>query len=167
VIPVQDVVPTGRIPVATLALIAVNLLFAAVGAAGMRVPPPFDHAALLPFLFSLAFLWLFGDNVEARLGWVALLVVYLIGGWLPGLGASGAVTAVIGSYFVMLPHSRVLTLVPAPSLLVEVPDVVFLSAWAVVHVLHIVAAPRTMWMFVAAFLIGAAAAWLRRPHVRW
>lgn len=166
-IPIQDVVPTGRIPVATLALIILNLVFFGMGMTGVVPPSPFAHTGQLTFAASLGFLWLFGDNVEARLGWAALVLVYLIGGWLPGVGAAGAVTAVIGSYFVVLPNSRVLMLVPAPSLLVEIPAVVFLAMWGVVNLLQVVAAPRTMWTFAAAFVVGAAVAWLRRPHVRW
>ena len=166
-IPIQDVVPTGRVPAVTLALIALNVVCFALANTGLTPPPPFAHVELVPLLVSVIFLWLFGDNVEARLGRAAFLGVYLIGGFIPGLGAVGAVTAVLGSYFVMLPQSRVLMLVPLPEVLVEVPAVVFLAAWAVLHLLQFIAAPRALWMVTAAFVIGAVVARLLRPPIRW
>ncbi len=166
-IPVQDVVPTGRIPVATLALIALNVLFFAATATSSPVVPPFAHNGVAPLIVALVFLWLFGDNVEARLGRGAFVALYLIGGWLPGLGGAGGVTAALGSYFVMLPQARVLMLVPLPAVLIEVPAVSFLAVWAVLQTLRYVAAPRMLWMFAAAFVIGAAVARLMRPRVRW
>ena len=167
-IPIQDVIPTGKTPVATLALIVLNLVaFAFATSAGALMVTPLAHAAAPSLVVSLAYLWLFGDNVEARLGRVAFVLVYLAGGWLPGLGAAGAVTAVLGSYFVMLPQSRVLLLVPLPALLVEAPAIVLLAFWAMLHVLRYSASPRTMWMFAAAFVLGAAVARVLRPQVRW
>jgi membrane associated rhomboid family serine protease len=164
VIPVQDVVPTGRIPVATLVLIALNVILFAAAA---PVLPPFAHDSVAALIVAIVFLWLFGDNVEARLGRAAFVALYVMGGWLPGLGAAGGVTAALGSYFVMLPQARVLMLVPLPPLLIEVPAVSFLAVWAVLHTLRSVPAPRTLWMFVVAFLIGAVAARVIRPRVRW
>ena len=166
-IPVQDVVPTGRMPVATLALIAVNVMFFAATAVSAPVLPPFAHDGAAPLIVTLVFLWLFGDNVEARLGRAAFVALYVIGGWLPGLGGAGGVTAALGSYFVMLPQARVLMLVPLPAVLIEVPAVSFLAVWGVLHALRSIADPRTLWMFVAAFVLGAAVARVMRPRVRW
>jgi membrane associated rhomboid family serine protease len=113
------------------------------------------------------FLWLFGDNVEARLGRVALIVLYLAAAWLSDLGSVAGVTAVMGSYFMLLPQSRVLMLVPVPSLLVEVPAVFFLGIWAVLHVLRFVGQPHDMAMFALAFFVGALVARLARRRVEW
>jgi membrane associated rhomboid family serine protease len=167
-VPLQDVVPTRQTPVATLALIAVNVVvfLTDAGAAGV-VAAPFVHAAVAPLAIGLVLLWLFGDNVEAGLGRVGMLLVYGVGGWLPHLGATGAITAVMGSYFVLLPRSRILTLVPFPPLLVEVPAAFFLAVWAALHVLRFVREPRTIWAFGLAFLVGAGAAALLRRPVRW
>ena len=167
-IPLQDVIPTGKTPVATLALIALNLSAAAIAtSSGVVLVPPLAHTSLLPLVLSLLYLWLFGDNVEARLGRLAFVVIYAVGGFMPGLGAAGGVTAILGSYFVMLPQSRVLLLVPLPAVLVEAPAVALLTLWAMLHVLRYSASPRTMWLFAAAFVIGAIAARLLRPRVRW
>ena len=166
-IPIQDVIPSGRAPLATLALAAFNVLFFFVPVAGTSLVAPFAHGAMGAMIVSVLYLWLFGDNVEARLGSVPYVVVYLVGGFVPGVGAAGAVTAVLGSYFVMLPQSRVLTLVPMPELLVEIPAVFLLGIWAVLHTLRFAVYPRTIWMFALAFAIGAVVARLMRPRVRW
>src|SRR5688500_10073741 len=79
VIPVQDAVPSGRRPLATLTLVALNLLAFAATALGGSLPPPvaalFGDAALLTLVVSMWFLWLFGDNVEARVGRPTAVVI--------------------------------------------------------------------------------------------
>lgn len=85
----------------------------------------FLHGGLLHIISNMLFLWVFGDNVEERLGfWY--LPVYLGGGILanvaqyltmsdapiPIIGASGAVATILGSYFLFFPRHQVLTLVP-------------------------------------------------------
>ena len=169
-LPLQDVVPTRQIPAATLALIAVNaVVFAAQanGAPALRLTAPFTHNSIGLFLIGILLLWLFGDNVEARLGRAPLVLIYLLGGLLPGLAATGAVTAVLGSYFVLLPRSRVLTLVPLPPVLVEVPAAFFLGVWAALHLLTFVTQPRTLWIAFAAFGLGAAGARLMQRPITW
>ena len=85
----------------------------------------FLHGGWLHFLGNMLYLWIFGDNVEDRLGHFAFLVFYLVCGaaaglahifmnpasLLPTLGASGAIAGVMGAYFVLYPQSRILTLV--------------------------------------------------------
>ena len=168
-IPLQDVVPTRQTPIATLTLIALNIgaFLTDTSAAGQLLAAPLAHTSLAPFVIGLLLLWLFGDNVEAGLGRIGMLLVYGMGGWLSQLGAAGAITAVMGSYFVLLPRSRILTLVPFPPVLVEVPAAFFLAVWASLHVLRFVSEPRTIWAFGLAFLVGAGAAALLRRPVRW
>ena len=86
----------------------------------------FLHGGWLHFLGNMLYLWIFGDNVEDRLGHVRFLVFYLLCGVaaalgarlidpsskIPMIGASGAIAGVLGAYFVLFPRSRVLTLVP-------------------------------------------------------
>ena len=91
----------------------------------------FLHADLLHLGGNMLFLWIFGNNVEDALGRVRFLVFYLLGGLaatalqtvvtlstagaaateIPNLGASGAISGVLGGYFVLLPRARVLTLI--------------------------------------------------------
>lgn len=88
----------------------------------------FLHGSLFHLLFNMLFLWVFGNNVEDRLGHVRYAVYYLVGGIvaayafavmnaegvIPLLGASGAVAAVLGGYFIMYPRAKVNTYVPFP-----------------------------------------------------
>jgi membrane associated rhomboid family serine protease len=107
----------------------------------------FLHGDLLHLGGNMLFLWVFGNNVEDAMGPVRYLVFYLLGGLaasalqtvvtletasdqaaaVPNLGASGAISAVLGAYFVLLPHAKVLTLVFI--VLIEVPAVVFLGVY--------------------------------------
>jgi membrane associated rhomboid family serine protease len=86
----------------------------------------FMHAGWLHILGNMLFLWVFGDNVEDALGHVRYLVFYLIGGlaasatqialnmndFVPSVGASGAIAAVMGAYLVMFPRARIAVFIP-------------------------------------------------------
>jgi membrane associated rhomboid family serine protease len=107
----------------------------------------FMHGSWAHLLGNMLFLWIFGNNVEDALGTVRYVVFYFLGGFaatatqtfvtlmfasdfdatIPNLGASGAVSAVLGGYIVLLPHARVLTLIVF--ILREVPAVLFLGIW--------------------------------------
>lgn len=110
----------------------------------------FFHGGLLHLAGNLLYLWIFGDNVEDRLGHVRYLLFYLAAGvvaalaqvaydpnsLLPTIGASGAIAGVLGAYLIAFPTSRVLTFVPLFFLpwLVEVPAVVYLVLWFLMQV---------------------------------
>ena len=105
----------------------------------------FLHGGWLHFLGNMLFLWIFGDNVEDRLGHARFVVFYLLCGaaaavahvymnptsTIPTIGASGAIAGVLGAYFVLYPHSRVLALVPLFIIweIIEVPALIFLGIW--------------------------------------
>jgi len=104
----------------------------------------FLHGGFLHVLMNMWFLWLFGDNVEDRMGPWRFLVFYLLCGLLAGythyltdpasalptVGASGAVAGVMGAYAFMFPHARVLLVMPFVLLLAfEVPAITFLGLW--------------------------------------
>jgi membrane associated rhomboid family serine protease len=86
----------------------------------------FLHGSWLHLLGNMLFLWVFGNNVEDRFGRIRFLLLYLIGGFAatygyalanatsqqPLVGASGAVSAVLGAYLVLYPRARVWSLVP-------------------------------------------------------
>jgi len=107
----------------------------------------FLHSGFLHLAGNMLFLWIFGDNVEDFLGtsrissfiWgagsgrVCLHVLFNLHSNLPALGASGAISGVMGAYILLYPGARVLTLVfifPLP-----VPAVVFLGLWYVMQFL--------------------------------
>jgi membrane associated rhomboid family serine protease len=107
----------------------------------------FMHGSWLHIIGNMLFLWIFGNNVEDAMGKVRFLVFYLLSGIaatalqtvvtlyagtntdaaVPNLGASGAVSGVLGGYLVLLPTASVLTLVLY--FLVEVPAFLFLGVW--------------------------------------
>ena len=107
----------------------------------------FMHGGWLHIIGNMLFLWIFGNNVEDALGKVRFLAFYLLAGIaatalqtvvtlaagtdmaaaVPNLGASGAVSGVLGAYLVVLPNAKVLTLVFY--FLLEVPAFLFLGAW--------------------------------------
>ena len=107
----------------------------------------FMHGSWAHLLGNMLFLWIFGNNVEDALGRVRYLLFYLVGGlaatatqtfvtlmWssdadaaIPNVGASGAVSAVLGAYIVLLPSAKVLTIIFF--VLREVPAVLFLGVW--------------------------------------
>ena len=105
----------------------------------------FLHAGLLHIFSNMLFLWIFGDNVEVRFGFLFFPVFYLLGGVvaaltqyvfmtdasIPMLGASGAVAAVLGAYFAIFPHHSIKTLIPVfgfPAI-VNIPASVMLFYW--------------------------------------
>ena len=107
----------------------------------------FMHGSWAHLLGNMLFLWIFGNNVEDALGRVRYLFFYLAGGFvatavqtfvtlalaseaeatIPNVGASGAVSAVLGAYLVLLPRAKVLTVIIF--VLRELPAVFFLGIW--------------------------------------
>ena len=97
------------------------------------------------FLSNMWILFIFGDNVEARMGHGRYLVFYLLGGIIagvtqavispssniPAIGASGAIAGVLGAYLVLFPHSRVVTLVPIFFFFwfIDIPAIFYLGFW--------------------------------------
>ncbi len=105
----------------------------------------FLHAGWMHFLGNMLFLWIFGDNVEDRMGHVGYALFYLAGGVLAGaahvaanpssvvptIGASGAIGAVMGAYILLYPRARIVSLLIFGFLVrtVAVPAVVYLGLW--------------------------------------
>jgi membrane associated rhomboid family serine protease len=105
----------------------------------------FLHGGLLHLAGNLLYLWIFGDNIEDRLGRLGFTLFYVFSGivasWghiisnpasrIPSIGASGAIAGVLGAYVVLYPRARVLALLPLGffSQLVRIPAVWFLGFW--------------------------------------
>ena len=105
----------------------------------------FLHGGWLHLIANMWTLFIFGDNVEDKLGHVRFLLFYLASGvagsllhayltpgsWVPVVGASGAIAGVMGAYFLLFRQSMVLVFIPfffvAP--IVEVPAYIFLGVW--------------------------------------
>jgi rhomboid family protein len=109
----------------------------------------FLHGGWLHILGNMWILWIFGDNVEDRMGPWRYTIFYLLCGLvagyvhcltnadskLPTVGASGAIAGVMGAYFVLFPTSRVVVLLPVLfyPLFFEVPAVVYLGIWVLMQ----------------------------------
>jgi membrane associated rhomboid family serine protease len=107
----------------------------------------FMHGGWLHLLGNMLFLWIFGDNVEHRVGHALFLVFYLVVGVIasfaqilvdvdsviPTLGASGAIAGVLGAYLVLFPGNRVLVLLLRFP--IWVPAIVAIGMWAALQVI--------------------------------
>ena len=105
----------------------------------------FLHGGWLHVIGNMLFLWIFGDNVEDRMGHFKYLIFYILCGFgagfthvylnsastIPAVGASGAISGVLGAYFILFPRSRIVTLMPVFFFLtlVEIPAFFFIGVW--------------------------------------
>jgi membrane associated rhomboid family serine protease len=143
---------------------------------------PFIHASWLHLLGNLVYLWVFGLAVERRLGALGLAAVYLVGGALaagvlafsaptvttPVIGASGAVSAVVGAYLGLFPSRRIGLYLPLGLYLqfARVPALVVIGSWFTLQLLYTVFGPMegavAWWTHVVGFAVGLMAALLAR-----
>jgi membrane associated rhomboid family serine protease len=201
-IPLRDIIPSRTTPVVTVSLIALNVLVfiyelslgRAVDAFTLYyglVPAAFSwmnvftsmflHGSFMHVAGNMLYLWIFGDNVEDRMGHGRFLVFYLLCGMaaalaqtiaapesaIPMVGASGAIAGVMGAYFVLYPRSRIVSLIPIFFFfqVVEVPAIFFLGFWFLMQFVSgvgsIVSVGQTastggiaFWAHVAGFVAG-------------
>ncbi len=180
-IPLRDNIPSGIKPFVTWMLIAANcyVFYLQITAGGIEgfekfvyhwavvpgklfskpsdywhtlITATFLHGGWGHIIGNMVFLYIFGDNVEDRMGHFRYLLFYLLVGIfanfsqsfisqsskIPLLGASGAIAGVLGSYFYYYPHARVLTLMPFGifTRVVEVPAFIFLGIWFLLQTLN-------------------------------
>lgn len=172
-LPLRDTASRRRVPIATLSIIAINVIVFVNqlsmpydGAIEMLykyafIPSRFVdgltqiesyiplftsmfiHGDMMHIISNMWSLWLFGDNVEERMGFFGFIVFYLLTGLIAGfahfvsnpmsniptVGASGAIAGVMGAYFIMFPHARIVTLVPFIPFVLRVPAPIFLFIW--------------------------------------
>ena len=147
----------------------------------------FLHGGWLHFFGNMLYLWVFGDNVEDRVGHFGFLIFYLTCGLaaailhivasssstVPTVGASGAIAGVLGAYLVLFPGARVLTLVPIFFFfqLVELPALIFLGFWFVMQffsgAMSLAAGNQQLggtawWAHIGGFVAGIGLVWRRR-----
>ena len=134
----------------------------------------FLHGDWLHVLSNMLFLWIFGDNIEDALGHVKFVVFYLVcgiaaafahaifnaGSFGPLVGASGAVSGLMGAYIVLYPHARVYVLfriiIPFP---LPLPAVWMLAAWFGTQLFNLALspdAPVAWWAHIGGMAVGAA-----------
>lgn len=140
----------------------------------------FLHAGWLHILGNMLYLWIFGDNVEDRLGRVGYLVFYLLGGFaatglqlaiqpnstVPNLGASGAIAAVLGAYLLFYPRARVLVIV-LPFFIFPLRAEWVLGFWFLIQLLYGAGSLGTQvnggvayWAHIGGFAFGVLVAWV-------
>ncbi|HTM27572.1 MAG TPA: rhomboid family intramembrane serine protease [Vicinamibacterales bacterium] len=211
--PVSDVIPSRTVPFVTVGLIVVNAL---VFLYQLALPDPllqtfvshyavvpawfwwpslftsqFLHAGWMHVISNMVYLWIFGDNVEDRLGHGLYLLFYLAAGAcaailqiiftpfsaIPMLGASGAIAGVMGAYFVLYPQSRVLTAVFIVIFfdVIEVPAIFFLGIWFLMQLLSGVGSigvsnaaggGTAFWAHIGGFLVGVTVGLILRSRDR-
>ena len=222
-LPIKDTIRSRSFPIVTWVLIAVNVLiflyelsldarelnrfvsiFGLIPALLDPVNPVswysllthmFLHGGWLHLLSNMWILFIFGDNVEDRLGSGRYLFFYILGGVaaglvqvffggdprIPSLGASGAIAAVLGAYMVFYPRARVITLIMLFIIpwFVELPAVIFLGIWFITQLYSGVASLASVgvqwsgvawWAHIGGFLFGLLLSRVfavgRRAH-RW
>ncbi|NLA04808.1 MAG: rhomboid family intramembrane serine protease [Firmicutes bacterium] len=149
----------------------------------------FLHGGWLHLIGNMLYLWIFGDNIEGKLGHLKYLVLYLFMGaasqlfhifsdphsTIPLVGASGAIAGVLGAYFVLFPRARVLTLVPIFFFItfVRLPAVLFLGLWFILQLFNASLQGAAMgaqavawWAHVGGFLVGLAVGLLTKKEPR-
>jgi membrane associated rhomboid family serine protease len=180
VIPLRDRNPTLATPYVTYALIAINVVAfvyefllgaqmqafverwgvvpyfltsgAVPGSVVTLVTSMFLHGGWAHLIGNMWFLFVFGDNVEDRLGRGRFLIFYFASGFgaallqvlidpsstVPMVGASGAISGVLGAYAALFPGARVLTLVPIFVFIqfIELPALLLIAAWFVLQLVQ-------------------------------
>ncbi len=209
-IPLRDIIPSRTTPWVTFLLIGVNVLVflfeLTLGPRGLQqfifaaglIPAQFSWIAAFTAMFvhagwihiggNMLCLWIFGDNVEDRMGHGRFLVFYLLAGLagnlaqtlvlpntaIPLIGASGAIAGVMGAYLVLFPTSRILVLIFLFIFvdIVEIPAVFFLVFWFIIQFVsgigqlaNVSGANVGFWAHVGGFLTGVVGVWVfRRPE---
>jgi membrane associated rhomboid family serine protease len=217
-IPLRDVIPSQTTPYITVTIILLNaaawvfelslpsdllpVFLQVYGVVPARlhaltlVTSMFLHGSWMHVIGNMWYLWIFGDNVEDRVGHGRFIFFYLLCGiaaslgqiliapdsTLPTIGASGAIAGVMGAYFVLYPRSRVLTLIPLVIFweVIEVPAIMLLGFWFLMQLFSAGAIAVTastggggvaFMAHVAGFLCGVGGIFLfrqrQRPEQYW
>ena len=149
----------------------------------------FLHGGWMHLIGNMWYLWIFGDNVEDRLGHFKYLLFYLLCGigaslahvfsspdsLIPSIGASGAIAGVLGAYLISYPHARILTMIPLLIFIefVELPAVLVLGLWFLLQFLSgametssasaAASGGVAWWAHVGGFLAGMLLLYAMRP----
>src|SRR5213080_4877506 len=144
----------------------------------------FLHGGWLHIVANMWTLWIFGDNVEDRMGPLRFIIFYLVCGVLaaltqvlvtpnatiPSVGASGAIAGVLGAYFLFFPTARLIVLIPILffTFFFELPAVIFLVLWFFIQLFSgtaMLASPQQVggiafWAHIGGFVVGMLSCWL-------
>jgi len=207
--PLRDDVPSRQFPLVTVSIVVVNvavfLLQVLAGPAASSIAELFGivparittqwqnplvlltlvssmylHGGWAHLIGNMWYLWIFGDNVEDRMGRGRFFIFYTLCGLVAGLlqivaaprstipmiGASGAIAGVLGAYLLLYPRARVSTLVPLFFFvrIVWLPAIVVLGSWFVIQLLNGLASLNVVvqtggvawWAHIGGFVVGMA-----------
>jgi membrane associated rhomboid family serine protease len=150
---------------------------------GTLITSMFLHASLLHVAGNMLFLWIFGNNVEDKLGELKFLIVYFASGiagsllqifitpdsTVPMLGASGAISGLLAAYVLYFPRARILTFV-IPFFIFTLPAFVFIGYWIALQALNAflnigaIGGGVAFFAHVGGFATGLILALLLRPR---
>jgi membrane associated rhomboid family serine protease len=192
-IPISDESRVGKIPLITISLIFFNFAIFLITLSNLDffvenyglIPEEilkgkalftlfssiFLHASFSHLFGNMWFLWIFGDNVENKIGKIKFLILYFLSGLgssllylltavdktTPVVGASGAISGVLGAYLVLFPKNRIRALVPVFYFyrIVLIPAVVYIGIWFLYQFLYMGIDPFVAyWGHIGGFLTG-------------
>lgn len=154
------------------------------------LPPPFTlltsmfvHGGFFHVFWNMLFLWIFGDNIEDRLGKIKFIIFYLLTGIaasmthvalnpdsaIPLIGASGAIAGILGAYIVLYPRAKILTLLFFFFFVqvVKIPAIIFLGIWFLTQILNIGAGGGIAWYaHIGGFATGVVLIFLFAGKIR-
>ncbi|NLA79232.1 MAG: rhomboid family intramembrane serine protease [Chloroflexi bacterium] len=217
-IPIRDEIKTKRIPFVNYTLIAINIIVFLImvlnpakidsivmgnaliptdvtqgfkiGVLKNFITAMFMHAGWMHLISNMLYLWIFGDNIEDRLGHVGYLLFYLAAGIfasglhiffnptsnVPSLGASGAIAGVLGAYLIFYPQSKVYTFIPFGYFmrLRPLPAIVVLGLWFVMQIFSGVGSMMAQgrgggvayWAHIGGFVFGLLIGFLFNKRIK-
>ena len=217
-IPIRDEIKTKRIPFVNYTLIAINIIvflimvlnpakIDSIVMGNALIPTDvtqgfkisvlknfitamFMHAGWMHLISNMLYLWIFGDNIEDRLGHVGYLLFYLAAGIfasglhiffnptsnVPSLGASGAIAGVLGAYPIFYPQSKVYTFIPFGYFmrLRPLPAIVVLGLWFVMQIFSGVGSMMAQgqgggvayWAHIGGFVFGLLIGFLFNKRIK-
>lgn len=217
-IPIRDEIKTKRIPFVNYTLIAINIIvflimvlnpakIDSIVMGNALIPTDvtqgfkisvlknfitamFMHAGWMHLISNMLYLWIFGDNIEDRLGHVGYLLFYLAAGIfasglhiffnptsnVPSLGASGAIAGVLGAYLIFYPQSKVYTFIPFGYFmrLRPLPAIVVLGLWFVMQIFSGVGSMMAQgqgggvayWAHIGGFVFGLLIGFLFNKRIK-
>lgn len=217
-IPIRDEIKTKRIPFVNYTLIAINIIvflimvlnpakIDSIVMGNALIPTDvtqgfkisvlknfitamFMHAGWMHLISNMLYLWIFGDNIEDRLGHVGYLLFYLAAGIfasglhiffnptsnIPSLGASGAIAGVLGAYLIFYPQSKVYTFIPFGYFmrLRPLPAIVVLGLWFVMQIFSGVGSMMAQgqgggvayWAHIGGFVFGLLIGFLFNKRIK-
>jgi membrane associated rhomboid family serine protease len=143
----------------------------------------FIHGGIAHIIGNMVFLYIFGDNIEDRFGHFKYLILYLFwgiaagiihslyavsvgGGEIPAVGASGAISGVLGAYLVLFPRAKIFTIITAFFITtVRIPALAYIPIWFILQVVFSILNPEGGVAYLAhigGFVVGAAVSYLSK-----